>query len=371
MNPIAALLLAAAVAISFSSRLDLVAAAAVLACVVAWFTDRLALQRVLRWGLVVGGLFAAALAAAAVAWAAGLDRGIVVGATVLLRLVVLAVAAGLVARSIDSETILRLTSRLGMERLGLVFGLALNALPHLGETASTIWTAHLVRSGGRWAAWRRLPALAEVLLAHTGRVADQAAAAAALRGHAALGRSPAPVTTAARVVIVTGRSGSGKTTLAASVAGALAARGVPVAGFVQPAVVESGAAAGFTIRDVATGEVVELAKRVSNGGDFGTPFAFRKAGFELGARALSSVAPGTVLVIDELGPVELRGGGHWPAVARVLVLPEVAGLVIVVRRTLVPALVEALDARDVTVVDLERTDTDVLAVVVGAFVTAT
>jgi nucleoside-triphosphatase THEP1/energy-coupling factor transporter transmembrane protein EcfT len=368
VNPVSALILAAAVGASFSSRIGIVAAAAVVACGVAWIVDRGALGRVLRVGLVLGAIFAAAAATAAVAWASGLDRGLVIGGSVLLRLVVLGTAAAVMARSVDAEMILRMTSRLGMERLGLVFGLAVNALPHLSDTASTVWAAHRVRSGGRWAAVRRFPALAEVLLAHTGRVADQAAAAATLRGHTALGRSSAAIGLTAGTVVVTGPTGSGKTPLVASVVEALIARAVPVAGFLQPAIVEDGEKVGFSVRDVRTGETVALARRTGPGdGAFGTSFEFFDEGFELGRRALKEVPSGAIMILDELGPVELRGGGHWPAVAQVLRTAEIGGLVVVVRRTLVPALVEALDAGDVVVVDLEELQLDPIEIVLAAF----
>ena len=367
MNPMMAVLLALAVAASLASKIEIVAAAAVLAIVVAWVVDRGAFRRVLRAGLVLGAVFAAAAATAAVTWASGLDRGLTIGGTVLLRLVVLGTAAAVVARSVDAERILRLTSHLGMERLGLVFGLALNALPHLSETTSTVWAAQRVRSGGRWAALKRFPALAEVLLAHTSRVADQAAAAAALRGHTALSRTTAPLVTRARTVVVTGPSGSGKTPLVRSLIDELEARGIDVAGFLQPATVEGGEKIGFRIQDASTGEIAELARRVPpDRGDFGTSFKFFDGGFELGTRTLGEIRPGSVLVIDELGPVELRGGGHWPAVARALKTADIGGLVVVVRRTLVPALVEALDAGDVVVVDLEELQRDPLAVVLDA-----
>ena len=367
MNPILALVLAAAVGASFSSRIEIVAAAAVVACSVAWITDRDSFRRVLRVGLVLGAVFAAAAATAAVAWASGFDRGLMIGGTVLLRLVVLGTAAAVVSRSVDAETIMRMTSRFGMERLGLVFGLALNALPHLSETASTVWDAHRVRSGGRWAALGRFPALAEVLLAHTSRVADQAAAAAALRGHTALTRAVAPLAIGARTVVITGPTGSGKTPLVASVVDELGRRGIPVAGFLQPAIVEHGKKLGFRVLNAATGEVLDFARRVQRGdGAFGTSFEFLDEGFDLGRRALEGISSGSVLVLDELGPVELRGGGHWPAVERALKSIDLKGLVVVVRRTLVPALVEALDAGDVLVVDLEEVDGEPIAAVMGA-----
>jgi nucleoside-triphosphatase len=312
-------------------------------------------------------VFAAAAATAAVAWASGVERGIIVGGTVLLRVVVLGTTAALVARSVDAERILRATSRIGLHRLGLVFGLALNSLPHLSETATTVWSAHRIRSGGRWAALRRVPALAEVLLAHTARVADQAAAAAALRGHAALGRFPRAGDNKVATVVVTGHPGSGKTPLVEAVATRLQEQGTPVAGFVQPAIIESGEKAGFSLRDVGSGATARLARRVEPGtGRHGTSYSFFDEGFELARRALQSVEAGSVLIVDELGPVELRGGGHWPAVQRALVRAELAGMVVVVRRSLVPALIDALGAEDVVIFDLEETDGDPLSGVIGA-----
>ena len=370
MKPVLVVIYVLAVAASFSSRIEVVAAAALVACGATWFADREALRRVLRLSLLLGLVFAAVAAAAAVAWSSGLDRGLSIGASVLLRLVVLVTVASVLARSVDAEKILAAMSRVGMERLGLVFGLALNCLPHLGETVSTVWVAHRVRSGGRWAALKRLPALAEVLLAHTGRVADQAAAAAALRGHVALSRQVATVATKVRTVVVTGASGSGKTPLLESVVGDLQSRGREVAGFLQPAIVEDGVKIGFRIRDIATGVTVDLARRVEErSGKFGTSFEFYDDGFELGSRALDSIPPAAVLVIDELGPVELRGGGHWPAVEKALRTSEIVGLVVVVRRTLVPALVEALDAEDVVVIDLDDLESGRLTAVREALMT--
>jgi nucleoside-triphosphatase len=367
VNAILALGLFAAVVASFASAVEVVGGAAVLACAVAWVADRGALKRVLSAGLVLGAVFAAAAAAAAVAWSSGLERGLLIGATVLLRIIVLAVAAAVVSRSVDAEGILRATSRFGMERLGLSLGLALNSLPHLVTTATTVWTAHRVRFDGGRFGLGRLPALAEVLLAHTGRVAEQAAAAAALRGHTTLGRAQVAVASQAPTVVVTGPPGCGKTPLVEKVVDCLAGAGQPAAGFVQPAIISGGEKTGFEVRNVATGESAELARKVTQGeGRHGTAYRFRDEGFALAGRALDGAAPGVVLVIDELGPVELRGGGHWPAVERALKTDGLAGVIVVVRRTLVPTLVEALDAVDVIVVDLEGEADDPVAVVIGA-----
>ena len=128
-----------------------------------------------------------------------------------------------------------------------------------------------------------------------------------------------------------------------------------MAGFVQLGERESGRKVGFRLRDIATGEEAALAILGERSeGDFGTRFRFLDEGFQLGREALARVQPGGVVIVDELGPVELRGAGHMPAVQRAVKAPGIAGAVVVVRRPLVPGLLAALEASDAVVVDVEH-----------------
>ena len=128
-----------------------------------------------------------------------------------MRLLVLTVAAAVLVRRVDAEALLRLTKRLGLERLGLVLGLSLNALPRIAEASGEVWTAYTMRSRGVADRLWRLPGLGEVLLAHTARVAEEAAAAASLRGHSALTRPRIDLPLPVPMVIVTGPTDGGKT----------------------------------------------------------------------------------------------------------------------------------------------------------------
>jgi nucleoside-triphosphatase THEP1/energy-coupling factor transporter transmembrane protein EcfT len=335
------------------------------AVVTASALDHRAVRSTLRAGFVLAIVFAAAVTAAVVAWAHGAGRGIESGALVLLRLVVLATAAAVLARRVDAERILRASQRLGMERLGLVLGLALNCLPRIAEASAGVWDASGMRSRGRLGRVRQLPALGEVLLAHTARIADEAAAAAALRGHRALTASEPRLETSVRTVVVTGSTNSGKT--AALIAGVERLRrlGRAVAGFVQTAEWEGDRKVGFDVLDLQSGDTAKLATRVEAGsGRHGTSFRFSDEGFDLGRAALRRARPGCVVVVDELGPVELRGGGHMPAVREALGVPDLAAILVVVRRTLVPSLLAALEASDAIVIDVgDRSDDTVSAIV--------
>jgi nucleoside-triphosphatase len=344
--------------------------AALVAVGAVWVLDPAALRAGLRVGAVLAIVFAAAVTAAVVAWAEGPQRGVALGGMVLLRLLIMTIAAGVLVRSVNAEKILRLTERLGLERLGLVLGLALNSLPILAQAAGDVWTAARVRSDGPMQFLRRVPNLGEVLLSHTARIAEEASAAASLRGHSALTRPDRGVSEVVRTVVVTGPPGGGKTDVVAAAAGQLQNEGVLVFGFVQPGILDDGEKVGFRLRDVATGaEAVLATLGERRAGEFGTRYRFTDEGFRLGSRALSRVVPGSVAIVDELGPVELRGQGHMPAVRKALAAPGLRGAIIVVRRALVPSLLEELDASDAVVIDVELVGDDVVESIVTRLVT--
>ena len=313
-----------------------------------------AVKRAWRLPTLLLVLAAAALTALLVGWAAEPGRGLVAGGAVLLRFLALLLLAALASRHVDAEVVQRGAQRLKMRRLGLAGGLALNALPHLGEAARDAWTALAVRRSAARPRLNDLPRLAEVLLAHTARVAEEAAAAAALRGHHALARPGGPLPHVPLVVVVTGKPGVGKTPAMRGTAAALRERGVPVAGFVQIPVWGEGGKGGYLVRDAASGEERTLAVKVGEGrGEHGTPFRFEPTGFVFASGALERARAGSVLILDELGPVELRGGGHMPAVRHALARPGLAAVVATVRPALIPSFLSQLAVPSAVIIDVE------------------
>jgi nucleoside-triphosphatase THEP1/energy-coupling factor transporter transmembrane protein EcfT len=319
----------------------------------AWLSDRRCVRTTLRIGLLLAALFSSAAAAAVVAWSSTWDRALAQGGSMFFRLLVLVTLANLLARATDSEKLFELTRRIGLRRLGLVLGLALNAFPQLLDSTRQVTIAWRVRRRSRTGPKPSALTLAEVLLAHVARIADDAAAAAALRGHDALFDRPRLPSSAAPVIVATGKPGTGKTTILLDVLAGLAGAPDRVVGIAQPGLFEHGRKVGFRIRDLDSGETTEFAQLVDRAeGQHGTRFQFLQRGLDLAARALGKASPGDLLVIDELGPMELRGIGHMPAVRAAMSTPGLRATVIVVRTHLVPSLLAALDARDASVVDL-------------------
>lgn len=355
MRRLGTLLAVAAIALAFVPHALAPPATLLAALAASLLLEPAALKRAWRLPALLLVLAAAALTTALVGWAAAPSRGLAAGAAVLLRFLALLLLAALASRQVDADAIARGARRLGMTRLGLAAGLALNALPHLGEAARDAWTALAVRQRRPLPRLADLPRLAEVLLAHTARVAEEAAAAAALRGHDALARPSAPLPHVPLLVVVTGKPGVGKTPAMRGVAAALRERGVSVAGFVQIPVWGEQGKGGYTVRDVATGEERTLAVKVGERrGEHGTPFRFEPAGFAFTRAALERARAGSVLILDELGPVELRGGGHMPAVRRALARPGLAAVLATVRPALIPSFLSQLAVPSAVVVDIEE-----------------
>ncbi|MFH1176633.1 MAG: nucleoside-triphosphatase [Acidobacteriota bacterium] len=298
----------------------------------------------------------ATITGALVGSSGGASKGVAKGVAVFGRTAVLVLLTALASRKIDAESLLALAAHLRLRRLGLALSLALNSLPHLGEACREAWIALAVRRFRSRPRLVDLPRLAETLLAHTARVADEAAEAAALRGHAAFSSPSLSVPAAPLLVVVTGRAQSGKTSTLRAAIETLRERGIQVAGFLQLPLIEDSSRVGFIVHDVCTGEERRLAIRAAPGaGQHGTSFHFAAAGFELAGQALSRARDGWVVVADEIGPVELRGGGHLPALRRALVRTRPLAVLLGVRRQLVSVFLGRLAPASAVVVDVGET----------------
>ncbi len=137
--------------------------------------------------------------------------------------------------------------------------------------------------------------------------------------------------------LVTGASGAGKTEFLTALVERLKARGLRVGGLLSPGTHEGGVRTGFDVVDLATGRRAALSRR---GGPpewpaLAGPFHFSPEGLSLGREALAVDAD--VSVVDEVGPLELSGGG-WAAGLDELALSRRRPLVWAVRESLADAV---------------------------------
>lgn len=151
------------------------------------------------------------------------------------------------------------------------------------------------------------------------------------------------------LVVVTGDRGEGKTSAIRKAAGILIERGVEVAGFVQLARIDEwGESTGYDLVDLRGSRRVALADAVDPAlGEHGTRFRFHEDAFRLAGRALETRAA-PVVMIDELGPLELGGAGHAPALSALLERHSLHVLVVGVRPRLVEACIDWVEPESVT-----------------------
>lgn len=169
-------------------------------------------------------------------------------------------------------------------------------------------------------------------------------------------------------VTITGPTGAGKTTLAAAVVECLRARGARVAGILAPGLLEDGRRTGFDIVNLATGERLALARerQVAPGPHARwSRFGFTDEGLAVGHRALGGDAMGAdVIVVDEVGPFELAGGG-WAGDLDALRGGE-AALLLVVRESVLEEVRARWGAADDESYRAPGADPDVVAAAILA-----
>ena len=144
------------------------------------------------------------------------------------------------------------------------------------------------------------------------------------------------------IVVLTGASGSGKTTVCLAVAEH--ARRQPVEGIVTVPRLENGWPVGLDVRCLSTGvrrPLAELAGE-TDGPTIGK-WRFHSSGLAFGNRCCEAARSDALLVIDELGPLELLRSAGWAGT--IALLRDRPGPSLVVVR---PSLVETFRDRVAT-----------------------
>jgi len=134
------------------------------------------------------------------------------------------------------------------------------------------------------------------------------------------------------IVVLSGESGCGKTTLCAQVAALARARGLAVAGVLTPPRLAAGRKVGLDVADLRTGQRRPLAEAVA-----------ATDGPAWGTKILRRATPCDLLVVDELGPLELLRGQGWTVGLDLLRAGRYRLALVVVRPELLARLPELLD----------------------------
>lgn len=172
------------------------------------------------------------------------------------------------------------------------------------------------------------------------------------------------------VVVLSGESGCGKTTLCVQVVSLARARGLVVAGLLTPPRVVDGRKAGMDVEDIRTGQCRPLADAPAESrpgiigladGPATEGWHFHAEGLAWGALVLRRATPCDVLVIDELGPLELVRGQGWIIGLDVLRGGHYRLALASVRPALLSRFREQLDGVEPIVLPVTRANQAVLA----------
>ncbi len=147
----------------------------------------------------------------------------------------------------------------------------------------------------------------------------------------------------AEIWIITGARGAGKTTLCRRLVNAARRAGWQVSGLLSPAMVEYGIKTGILVEDLRTGEQRRLAS-VNHGQATQlatTGWVFDPVNMTWGQTVFQAACPTDLLMVDELGPLEMMRGQGWTAALQALDAGQFKLALVIIR----PELLEKAQSR--------------------------
>lgn len=160
------------------------------------------------------------------------------------------------------------------------------------------------------------------------------------------------------IFLVTGKVQGGKTSYLSELTKNLKKRDLKVTGFLSRGSFESGERSGFHLQNIQNGFELPLASvRETPGWTRYRRFWFNPDAFRLGQEWISAslMEDPDVVVIDEIGPMELEGSG-WAASLEILEHPPLPIQVWSVRESLIAALGKRWKLPSFRVINIEKTD---------------
>jgi nucleoside-triphosphatase THEP1 len=131
------------------------------------------------------------------------------------------------------------------------------------------------------------------------------------------------------IVVLSGPVHSGKTTLIQKSLSRWASRGLRFGGFLSITVQDGSGLAEYDFLGLKDGRRLPFLRRMGESGweQIG-PYYFVPQTLDLARSLILGADPDEVLIVDEVGPLELARGGLWPALRNVIFKPEFKTLLV-------------------------------------------
>ncbi len=114
--------------------------------------------------------------------------------------------------------------------------------------------------------------------------------------------------------IISGEIGSGKTVLCGKLITSFNMHGWQISGLRSPAIFENGQKTGIAVENLKTREVRKLAVHANKSGtqqEEPLHWTFDEQVLEWGNQVIKNSIPTDLLVVDEIGPLEMKWGRGW------------------------------------------------------------